>query len=65
MAGEDFSEFANSVPSAFAFVGAKKILNKKCYPHHHPKFDIEEEALVIGTELYYRVAMKYLREEVL
>jgi amidohydrolase len=64
MAGEDFSEFANSVPSAFAFVGAKKVLNKNSYPHHHPKFDIEEEALIIGTELYYSVAMKYLREEV-
>jgi amidohydrolase len=64
MAGEDFSEFANKVPSAFAFVGAKKELNENSYPHHHPKFDIEERALVLGTELYYRVALEYLKEVV-
>jgi amidohydrolase len=60
MAGEDFSEFSNSVPSAFAFVGAKKGFNQNSYPHHHPKFDIEENALVLGTELYCRVALAYL-----
>lgn len=64
MAGEDFSEFAHKVPSAFAFVGAKKKLNEDSYPHHHPKFDIEEKALVLGTELYYRVAIAYLKEAV-
>ena len=64
MAGEDFSEFANMVPSAFAFVGAKKELNENSYPHHHPKFDIDEKALVLGTELYHGVAMAYLKETV-
>jgi len=28
------------------------------------KFDIEEKALVLGTELYYRVAIAYLKEAV-
>ncbi len=64
MAGEDFSEFAHKVPSAFAFVGAKKDLNEDSYPHHHPKFDIEEGALVLGTELNYSVALAYLKEAV-
>jgi amidohydrolase len=64
MAGEDFSEFAHKVPSAFAFVGAKKGLNEDSYPHHHPKFDIEEGALVLGAELNYRVALAYLKEAV-
>jgi amidohydrolase len=64
MAGEDFSEFALRVPAAFAFVGAKKESNKTGYPHHHSKFDIEEEALAIGAELYYRVALSYLKEAV-
>ena len=38
--------------------------NEESYPHHHPKFDIEEKALVLGTELYYRFALAYLKEVV-
>jgi amidohydrolase len=64
MAGEDFSEFAHNVPSAFAFVGAKKEVNDERYPHHHPKFDMDEGALVLGTALYYSVALEYLKEAV-
>ena len=60
MAGEDFSEFADKVPAAFAFVGARDMSKKNNYPHHHPKFDIAEEALVTGTALYARVALDYL-----
>jgi amidohydrolase len=64
MAGEDFSEFADRVPSAFAFVGAKKTSGEGRYPHHHPKFDIDEDALAVGAELYCRVALAYLKEAV-
>ena len=43
--------------STFAFVGAKKF----GYPHHHPKFDIDEEALSVGTQLYVDVATNFLK----
>lgn len=65
MAGEDFAEFARRVPSAFAFVGARRPAAYENHPHHHPKFDIDEAALLVGAELYARVAMEYLREEAL
>lgn len=64
MAGEDFSEFANRVPSAFAFVGAKNRSKGAGYPHHHPRFDIDEDALVLGTQLYARTALAFLTEGV-
>ena len=62
MAGEDFSEFANRVPSAYAFVGARNNSKQTSYPHHHPKFDIDEDALVLGTNLYVKTALAFLKE---
>lgn len=62
MAGEDFSEFAARVPAAFAFVGAKNKSQPIVYPHHHPQFDLDEDALVLGSELYINVALNYLKD---
>ncbi|MBT6337759.1 MAG: amidohydrolase [Desulfobacula sp.] len=64
MAGEDFSEFANRVPSAYAFVGARNNSKQTSYPHHHPKFDIDEDALVLGTKLYVKTALAFLKENI-
>jgi amidohydrolase len=60
MAGEDFSEFASRVPSVFCFVGAGNPEKGIVYPHHHPKFDIDEDALPAGVELLVRGALAYL-----
>ena len=62
MAGEDFSEFANRVPSAYAFIGARNSTEQTSYTHHHPKFDIDEDALVLGTKLYVKTALAFLKE---
>jgi amidohydrolase len=62
MAGEDFSDFANKVPSAFAFIGIGSPYKNTTYPHHHPRFDIDETALATGAELYATVALKFLKE---
>lgn len=60
MAGEDFAAFANVVPAAFAFVGARDEGNPGGYPHHHPRFTFDENALIIGAELYVRTALRFL-----
>jgi amidohydrolase len=59
MAGEDFAAFANAVPAAFAFVGARDEGNHGPYPHHHPRFTVDENALIIGAELYVRTALNF------
>lgn len=50
MGGEDFSEYLKVIPGAMLFIGAgnseKGIIN----PHHHPCFNIDENALFNGTE---------------
>ena len=31
------------------------------YPHHHPRFNIDEDALPIGVEVMARAALEFLR----
>jgi amidohydrolase len=58
--GEDFSFYTEEVPSTFAFVGAKNQAAVEYYPHHHPKFNIDETALKNSAALYAKFAVDYL-----
>ncbi len=60
--GEDFSYFAAEVPAAFAFVGSKNEAKLDFYPHHHPKFNIDEDALEISAGLYAQFALDFLAQ---
>jgi amidohydrolase len=64
LAGEDFSEFACRVPSVFCFVGAGRPGEQETYPHHHPRFDIDESALSVGVALLVRGALDYMKTKV-
>jgi amidohydrolase len=60
MGAEDFSYFAELVPSAFFQVGSK---NEDCglvWGHHHPKFDLDEEFMVYGMETMVRTVLRAL-----
>ncbi|MGH7569598.1 MAG: M20 metallopeptidase family protein [Gemmatimonadales bacterium] len=59
MGGEDMSYFLQRVPGCFAFVGSAP-RPEGAPPHHSPRFDFDEEALVIGAELMTRTAVRYL-----
>ncbi|GAA0596222.1 N-acetyl amino acid acetylase SndC [Virgibacillus siamensis] len=48
MAGEDFAYYTMEKPGAYFFTGAK--IEGQGYPHHHPKFDIEERALPVAAK---------------
>ena len=61
MGGEDMSLFLARVPGAFAFVGSAPP-DRKGSPHHSPTFDIDEESLVIGSELLSRTVVRYLEQ---
>lgn len=60
MSGEDFSFYQEKVPGAFVFIGAGNPTKGIVYPHHHPKFDIDEAALGYGVEVMARAALKLL-----
>jgi amidohydrolase len=61
-AGEDFSEFSSRIPGFFYFLGCGNGLEETCFPHHHPRFNIDEEALKIGVEMHVRTALAYLNQ---
>ena len=52
MGGEDFSAFLAAKPGTFVFVGAKPDGVEEPYPHHHPRFAIEERALETGVAAF-------------
>lgn len=60
--GEDFAYFTKAVPSALAFVGIRNDLKGINAPHHNECFDMDEDALEIGTSLYAQFAVDYLEK---
>jgi len=60
MGGEDFAYFLQKVPGAFMYIGAGNKEKGAVWPHHHPKFRIDEDAFVIGMELLVRIVNKFL-----
>ncbi|MEJ2168425.1 MAG: amidohydrolase [Desulfobacterales bacterium] len=59
LAGEDFSEFAARVPGAFYFLGAGNSGKQTDFPHHHPRFNIDEDVLTVGIEMHVRAALAF------
>lgn len=62
MGSEDFSYYGQHVPAVFAFVGTRNLAKIENYPHHHPKFDIDEDGLKYSAGLFVQVALDYLNE---
>ncbi|MGE8080019.1 amidohydrolase [Peribacillus loiseleuriae] len=62
MGGEDFSFYLDEAPGSFALVGSGNPDKDTEWAHHHGKFNIDEDALVTGAELYAQYAWSYLNE---
>jgi amidohydrolase len=62
MGGEDFAYFLQKVPGAFIYLGARNKAKGAVWPHHHPKFRIDEDAFVIGMEVLVRLAETFLNQ---
>ncbi len=59
---DDMACFLEAVPGCYFIVGAKNEEKGANYPHHHPRFNIDEDALPIGVEVLSRAAMDFLKE---
>ena len=57
MVSEDMAEFLTRVPGCFFLVGARNEEKGIVYGHHHPRFDIDEDALPIGAALMTATAL--------
>ena len=62
LAGEDFAEFSQRVPSVMTWVGIADPAKHSDFPHHHCQFDIDESMLAKGAELQVRSALRYLNQ---
>ncbi|HJF32539.1 MAG TPA: amidohydrolase [Sporosarcina psychrophila] len=60
MGAEDFSFFLDKAPGSFALVGSGNPEKDTEWSHHHGNFDIDEDALITGAELYAQYAWAYL-----
>lgn len=49
MGAEDMSLVLERVPGCYFFIGGRNEMIDAVYPHHHPKFNIDERALIIGA----------------
>ncbi|MCQ6561290.1 amidohydrolase [Paenibacillus mendelii] len=62
MGGEDFSAYAQKAPGTFIYIGAANKDKGITYPHHHPRFTIDEDALTAGVKLAIAAAFRFLNE---
>lgn len=63
MGGEDFACYLQKVPGAFFFLSSADSSKGTDVPHHNPKFNIDEEVLYKGPEIFTSIAMKLLGSE--
>lgn len=63
MSSEDFSEYQKYIPGTFFFIGAGNPGKGIKFPHHHPKFEIDEDALGIGIQILLHSTLTLLSEE--
>jgi amidohydrolase len=63
MGGEDMSFFLQAVPGCFFFVGSANPEKGIDVPHHHPAFQIDEDALAVGTRVIVQAVLDYLAPE--
>ncbi|WP_020007573.1 M20 metallopeptidase family protein [Salinicoccus albus] len=55
MIGEDFSYYINERPGSFFFTGSGNHDKLSDFVHHHPKFDLDEEAMLNGLSMFMKI----------
>ena len=62
LGAEDFGSFMEHTPGAMFTLGVQK-KGHEDYPLHHPKFDLDERALPLGTAVLVETALRFLKGE--
>jgi metal-dependent amidase/aminoacylase/carboxypeptidase family protein len=60
MGGEDFAFYAERVPGLIARLGVRNEARGLVHPLHHPRFDLDEDALPLGAAVLAGVARRWL-----
>lgn len=62
MGAEDFSYFLNEVPGTYFFTGSANKEKGFIFPYHHPKWDIDEKAILNGAKVMAAATIDYLNK---
>jgi len=62
LAGEDFAFYARKVPSVMGLLGIRNEAKGCIYPLHHPKFDLDEDALKDGASWFVEMIGSFYRQ---
>ncbi len=60
MASEDMGYVLEEVPGCYFFIGSGDEANGPVYPHHHPRFDFDERAMIDGVATMLAAVAHYL-----
>jgi amidohydrolase len=60
MGGEDFAFYLQKVPGSFFRLGCKNEEKGMVHPFHSSRFDIDEDVLPLGVEMFARIIDRYL-----
>ncbi|KAB2333314.1 amidohydrolase [Cytobacillus depressus] len=63
MGGEDFAYYLKEKPGMFFYTGARNEKIQANYPHHHPKFNFDEQAMVMAGKGLISIVHHYLASE--
>ncbi|QFP76612.1 M20 family metallopeptidase [Deinococcus sp. AJ005] len=58
MGGEDFSAYLEKAPGAYFNVGSGSDEQDSRWPHHHPRFTIDEDSLETGVKMLHAAALR-------
>ncbi|MCC5892154.1 amidohydrolase [Exiguobacterium sp.] len=58
MVGEDFAYYLQHVPGSFFFAGAGNPERGAIFPHHHPRFDVDERAMLHMARILMNAAFE-------
>ncbi|MFD1361915.1 M20 metallopeptidase family protein [Lentibacillus salinarum] len=63
MGMEDFAYYLKEAPGTFFWVGGAMEDSKDVYPHHHPKFNVQEKSMFYIGKLFIATVFDYLEKE--
>lgn len=61
MGGDDMALWLEQAPGCYYFVGGRNEARDMAWPHHHPRFDLDETSLGIAVETLLCGVLEYLR----
>ncbi|MBQ1236454.1 MAG: amidohydrolase [Oscillospiraceae bacterium] len=60
--GDDFAYYMEKKPGIYAMLGGRNEAKGCAWGHHHPKFDVDEDAFWRGTAMFVQMTLDYFAD---